>query len=610
MKLRVHRNPFLTSTLHSPTILYNTLRFFWVVLVIWYELGEFYWSLSSCRWPAINASSESPTHVLVLSDTQIIHTAYTKNVPYTQAWRRFLTDLNIRKNWHVTSRLRPHDVIFLGDMLAAGRFIKNSAEYEQAVQYFKSVFSLPGARMHYLAGNTDISLGTVAKHSKDVKGFYQDTFGPLNQEFAIRKHTFVGLDAPGLVDEDYQRAAQGVDYTHWTPLPDGPVSFVNSITIDDDPLILLSHIPLSRPITASCGPLREKDTLRRNVGHGYQSMLGKQTTAFLLETLRPSLIFSGDNRDYCEYKHSFPDPHNNANTAKSTKEVTVKSFSMSKHIHRPGFQLLSLVDPFSLGESTDKSFADILCLLPDQDRIYSTIYPTFTVITLLVLFVINKTKMGHIRVRQLTALSVSSQTSLSLTSGRSTPVQHLDADIWIPRTPNILLSPRSPTQSLRRIPSCNLGPKLRTPSRPVTPNGSPPRHYVAYQEDGDEEEAMYPMYSTHHSDLRSSDHWSSGHDDLTEDELSTQHERCSAPGWRPVETQNTLWSWSFVFRGRRRRLTLSIPSWEDLTSLFSECQDHSTHLRRRGVLIATLFDTLSVLWPAVLVGMFIAWCMF
>src|SRR6266550_455945 len=67
--------------------------------------------------------------------------------------------------------------------------------------------------------------------------------------------------------------------------------FPGSQSIDEEPLILLSHIPLSRPSTASCGPLREKGKMHRNVGDGFQSLLGKQTTQFLLDTLRPSLIF-------------------------------------------------------------------------------------------------------------------------------------------------------------------------------------------------------------------------------------------------------------------------------------------------------------------------------
>ena len=150
----------------------------------------------------------------------------------------------------------------------------------------------------------------ATRHAKDVKSFYSQSFGPLNRVFSIHNHSFVGLDAPGLVDEDYQRAAQGRGYDDWNGLPGGAVSFVRSIYTgmyhqcavfylfirandpkDEEPVILLSHIPLSRPSTASCGPLREKGRIHRNVGRGYQSLLGKQTTRFLLDTLRPSLIF-------------------------------------------------------------------------------------------------------------------------------------------------------------------------------------------------------------------------------------------------------------------------------------------------------------------------------
>ena len=69
----------------------------------------------------------------------------------------------------------------------------------------------------------------ATRHAKEVKNFYIQSFGPLNHVFSIHNHSFVGLDAPGLVDEDYQRAAQGRDYDDWNGLPGGAVSFVRSI---------------------------------------------------------------------------------------------------------------------------------------------------------------------------------------------------------------------------------------------------------------------------------------------------------------------------------------------------------------------------------------------
>ena len=56
-------------------------------------------------------------------------------------------------------------------------------------------------------------------------------------------------------------------------------------------VILLSHIPMSRSEMADCGPLRERGGIRRGAGMGYQTMLGKQTTAFLLKNLDPMVVF-------------------------------------------------------------------------------------------------------------------------------------------------------------------------------------------------------------------------------------------------------------------------------------------------------------------------------
>jgi len=37
------------------------------------------------------------------------------------------------------------------------------------------------------------------------------------------------LDAPGLVEEDYQRHALSIGYDRWKPIDGGPVEFVKSV---------------------------------------------------------------------------------------------------------------------------------------------------------------------------------------------------------------------------------------------------------------------------------------------------------------------------------------------------------------------------------------------
>ena len=66
------------------------------------------------------------------------------------------------------------------------------------------------------------------------------------------------------------------------------------LTITDPPLgprILISHIPLARPEASACGPLREGGRILKGAGPGYQNLLGSETSKFLLEVVKPSLVF-------------------------------------------------------------------------------------------------------------------------------------------------------------------------------------------------------------------------------------------------------------------------------------------------------------------------------
>ncbi len=54
-------------------------------------------------------------------------------------------------------------------------------------------------------------------------------FGPLNQRTTFGDHTMYMLDAPGLVDEDRERAAAGISYAQWAQSrPNRTVAFVQS----------------------------------------------------------------------------------------------------------------------------------------------------------------------------------------------------------------------------------------------------------------------------------------------------------------------------------------------------------------------------------------------
>lgn len=196
------------------------------------------------------------------------------------------------------------------------------------MQKFKSMFSVePGTSVYYVPGNNDVgcvrvfflfcthathylhSLGLKPATSQMLRSHYTKSFGPLNQKFVIQNHTFIAVDSPGLIDEDYMRNGRGVPFEGWAPLPDGTVSFVKQVargtyivfmslgflithfTDRPDPMVLLTHVPLSRSESARCGPLRERDTIHRGAGLGWQAMISKQSSNFLLRSLQPLIVF-------------------------------------------------------------------------------------------------------------------------------------------------------------------------------------------------------------------------------------------------------------------------------------------------------------------------------
>ena len=105
------------------------------MLVIWFEVGEFFSSLSSCKFPdkalrgPLSAgtsarSSTQPTHLVLVSDPHVPHPELSHESPYR--WISYLEqkveELFMRKSWNVIMRLGKVDgVVFLGDMLDWGR---------------------------------------------------------------------------------------------------------------------------------------------------------------------------------------------------------------------------------------------------------------------------------------------------------------------------------------------------------------------------------------------------------------------------------------------------------------------------------------------------------
>ncbi|KXN85336.1 hypothetical protein AN958_11436 [Leucoagaricus sp. SymC.cos] len=660
------------SCLYSPFIMTNLLRLLWVVLILWSEVGVYFWSLSTCRWP-VHKSEQAPgdaLHALLISDTQISTPSLSREsaslFPHP---RKLLSEKFLKKSWSVTRRLNPHVVFFLGDMLAHGKYAQNEAQFAELAQKFKSTFPLNTSTLIYhLPGNNDVgnqfqSMGLVSAQTQSIRTCFQRYFSPLNSVITLKNHTFFVLDAPGLVDEDYQRNARGASFSQWESIPGGAVEAVRNVAAREEaekliftlwlsrtqeyyqPLILLSHIPLYRPDGAPCGPLRERGTIDRGVGRGYQNTLGKQTTAFVMKALEPSVVFSGDNRDYCEYVHR----GTSFDVAGQIPEITVKSFSPAPHIRRPGFQLLSIVDPINLTASKEsQSLLHRPCLLPDQTIIFAG-YFWWTITTLCILFILNVRRIRQFRLTK----AINPSLTPSPTRSHQTSPLHQDtsdtlSSVWSPHTPFPLNPPKSPRGLMPttfRTPVAPATQTFRASSRPMTPNSFgesmlspqliPPMH--------DDEDSLFPDQYTIQRGMRHLNDEECrpiGREEFLEpgSELvngtpantnvaeprafSSPSQFISAPKSasthpRRQSTWKLIWSKTFVLGGRRRVFRIHVPRmsawWVGFTEILEVLRDADQRTllrRRRGIVASTLVESVSIFWPAGIVWLVINCWMF
>ncbi|KAF5393383.1 hypothetical protein D9757_000710 [Collybiopsis confluens] len=593
----------------SRTIVVNALALLALFVLFCGELAAFHWSLSYCKWPKISQSSERPTRVLLLSDTHLEHpSADRKHATWSNLFYYLTNDLYLKRSWHYIMRKKPDVVIFLGDMLAEGKSTKGEEEYRAYVDSFHHTFPLKSdVDVYYLPGNDDVGMGTVRPLSNHVRQTYLRMFGPFNQQAVIHNHTFVLLDAPGLVDEDYTRAAQGIGYDQWTPLRDGPVEFVKTALIDAKPVILLSHIPLWRKDSAPCGPRREKGNIHQGVGNGYQNTLQKHSTEFLIEHLHPSIIFSGDNRDYCEHLHKLVLSNRVEGSVAVVPEITVKSFSPSKHIRRPGLQLLVLTNP----QGYNKSFEHDLCLLPDRTFIHQTLYPGFACLTLFLLTLFNlRNRRRMFPQAFLTPL----HPDLPLTEIPSSHPSLITAT-WTSHAPSSPVNPRGTFPGTIRTPNALSGPAFRLASRPGTPRQSAtpilsPRPFTN-EESG--EDLLFPVDDFHHLPLHET--WSQEYfnDIREEDGLSSMDHPFSNSGSARAHPGSL--TWTFVLLGRRRRVALRLPrlSWDavkNLALLLGDGVGSDVKFMQRGVVWSTIIDFSLVMSISAMIWTIMAWWSF
>lgn len=272
---------------------------------------------------ASNDQQGPQTNVLLVADPQLIdnHTYPGRNRLLLKL-SKHTVDVYIKQNYRaLVNSLNPDYIMFLGDYLDNGRLLQD-AYYEKEFVRFERIFNrwskyVRGTNWFTnVPGNHDVGFGDGVKPGLQKR--FLAHFGSPNHAQEINGVEFVQLDTPSYLSTKKDVNADASRFVEMLPPPRMP-------------RVLLSHVPLHRNVDKNpCGPLRESKHFLQNAGYQYQLALSPEVTQTLLKQVQPSLIFSGDDHDYCDVVH----PGN-------AREITVKSISMAMGIKYPAVQLLS-----------------------------------------------------------------------------------------------------------------------------------------------------------------------------------------------------------------------------------------------------------------------------
>lgn len=388
--------------------LITLLRFTWFITLIWSELGQFYNQISSCQWPSIPSDEIQPDFIpnqfnlLIIADPQL------PSIPYSYPTRSYLLQfisiqiINqfIRKSWRLLIKIRkPDGILFLGDLLDGGVAAVDQSEYQAYLRTFRHTFPIPSSlsesnRVIYLAGNHDLGLApwTNSTNSKLARDRFTNHFPPgkLSGHTEWGNHSIVWIDSIGLIEEEKLRRLKGVEPKDEDLVGTPVKGFIEKLNGPDTllPKVLFTHVPLWRPEGTPCGPLREsRREIHQGSGSNYQNEITEELSRFVLEKIQPTMVFSGDDHDYCDVVHTIPSTSYANPSPSSIHEISVKSFSMGMGIQRPGYQLLSLSNPSRFDKLPEKeSTFDTPCVLPNQIKTYTHIYLPLFLVTLITIF--------------------------------------------------------------------------------------------------------------------------------------------------------------------------------------------------------------------------------
>lgn len=355
--------PIKSGDSHFGSKIWLPLLLVWIVVIHYFERVRVKSAIDACQWdkwenwPAEKAHI-TPHRIVLIADPQLVddHTYPTIPRALNYVIRKMSDNYLFINHKYMQAYLDPDSTIFVGDLFDGGREWEDKPWIEE-YKRFNRIFPQKSNRRSYrsLPGNHDIGFQNISSH---VQLRFTAFFGAPNDYFELGNHTFVQLDTILLSHEDPEINQDAREFLDTVELKIKP----------EIPRIVLTHVPFYRdPNVEVCGPEREsKRPFPLQRGHQYQTVIDFTYTEPILKNLRPKLVFSGDDHDYCDTVHvDYLD-----NTKRLAREISCKTASMTNGIKYPAYQLLSLNNPYDLHPSLpeSKTYETKMCYLPNPYR--------------------------------------------------------------------------------------------------------------------------------------------------------------------------------------------------------------------------------------------------
>ncbi|RVE48804.1 hypothetical protein evm_006578 [Chilo suppressalis] len=310
-------------------------------IYIYCEYLIYYVTQIQCGWPTLSKNptdNAEPLYVMVLADTHLLGS---RNGHWLDKWRR---EWQMHRGFQTAMTLHHPDAVFvLGDLFDEGKWCPEK-EFNNYVDRFHKLFKVPeGTTMYAVVGNHDIGFHyRITPHL--ARRFESKFDAPPVRLVTIKGNHFVLINSMAMEGDGCSLCSRAV--TEIDRISDifkcstGSALCKGKTKLDKySRPIIMQHYPLYRESDNICtepdaAPLPERNSLFEE----RWDCLSKESTEYLVESLRPRAVFGGHTHHSCVVRHSFVPT---ANHKIEFTEYTVPSFSWRNRLV-PKYYLLTV----------------------------------------------------------------------------------------------------------------------------------------------------------------------------------------------------------------------------------------------------------------------------